>query len=139
VETLTPSCCGLSFWITPLLLGSGKFGTPFERKHRAKARELDELVPLPVAATVVTVDVPALFTVDESGPPHAERAIVAVTAKTTSTLDSRIRVFLIRVIDAFDAEPMKNFMLPPLCSPHIWSSNEGNSRVWETRLNARVT
>jgi hypothetical protein len=30
-EPLTPSCCASAFGTSPLLGGSGKFGTPFER------------------------------------------------------------------------------------------------------------
>jgi hypothetical protein len=30
-ELLTPSCCAVTFGISPLPLGSGKFGTPWER------------------------------------------------------------------------------------------------------------
>ena len=33
-ELLTPSCCGVTFGNAPLLLGSGKFGTPWERMQR---------------------------------------------------------------------------------------------------------
>jgi hypothetical protein len=39
-ELLTPSCCAVSFWMTPLPLGSGKFGTPCERMHWEKASGL---------------------------------------------------------------------------------------------------
>jgi len=32
-ELLTPSCCAVSLEIDPLLSGSGKLGTPWERMH----------------------------------------------------------------------------------------------------------
>src|ERR1700722_2646843 len=36
-ELLTPSCCAVSLGTPPLLLGSGKYGTPCERMQPEKA------------------------------------------------------------------------------------------------------
>lgn len=39
---LTPSCCGLTLGIAPLLSGSGKFDTPRERMQAEKASGLGD-------------------------------------------------------------------------------------------------
>src|ERR1700722_19844011 len=51
-DLLTPSCSRACLENAPLLLGSGKFGTPWARTHRAKASacetNADDAPPVPV-------------------------------------------------------------------------------------------
>ncbi len=46
-DLLTPSCCSACLENFPLLSGSGKFGTPWARTHRAKATCWEAAASLP--------------------------------------------------------------------------------------------
>src|ERR1700722_9393453 len=77
-ELLTPSCCGVRFGNTPLLLGSGQFRTPCERTQRAKASAWSVFVDCESADARAFAEPPAK--VDTGLPPNvaAGRARAAV-------------------------------------------------------------
>jgi len=84
LELLTPSCCELSFGSPPLLLGSGKLGTPFERMQRAKA-SIWELGDWALAGPPTFGEPPG--PVDDGPPPHAAsraRATAVIIALAAS-------------------------------------------------------
>lgn len=83
-ELVTPSCCGVSLGISPLLVESGKFGTPLERmqRERASCREL--------------VDPPAFDEppepADDGLPPHAATSRARPAMAMMAAVGAAIRI-----------------------------------------------
>jgi hypothetical protein len=72
-ELLTPSCCRGIFGIEPLLAGSGKARTPWERMHREKA-----------SAVLTCAVVPVVDGVDEPPQPAASSTSPRIPRARTS-------------------------------------------------------
>ena len=95
LELLTPSCCELSFGSSPLLLGSGKLGTPFERIQRAKASIWE-----PGAWALAgppAFDAPP-GPVDDGLPPHAAASRARATPVKMETAVRAVALFMPEVL-----------------------------------------
>ena len=92
-DLLTPSCSSACLENAPLLLGSGKFGTPWARTHRAKASTCETNADGALGAPVADGLPPE--PVDELPPHAASRArptvamMMATAVRAAGRMDGR--------------------------------------------------